>query len=143
MSVPPVCPHYAYVRTSTADIPHHSPILASYWGVDPSSATKAEPRRPSDRPDLPAQAHPYRTQICDQLGRVAGMFEALGMGDGLDHATHQTPDMRDLTVGEAVNAMGLNGLGGITQARSRVPRFFQNQPPSRLISPRVPPPTAQ
>jgi transposase len=95
--------------------------------------------RPSDRPDLPAQAHPYRTQICDQLGRVAGMFEALGMGDGLDHATHPPPDLRDLTVGEAVNAMGLNGLGCITQARSLVPCFFQNQPTSRLISPRVPP----
>jgi hypothetical protein len=42
-------------------------------------------------------------------------------------------------VGEAVNAMGLNGLGCITQARSRVPCFFQHQPTSRLISPRVPP----
>jgi hypothetical protein len=42
-------------------------------------------------------------------------------------------------VGEAVNAMGLNGLGCITPARSLVPRFFQHQPTSRLISPRVPP----
>jgi transposase len=47
--------------------------------------------------------------------------------------------MRDLTVGEAVKAMVLNGLGCINQALSLVPRFFQHKPTSRLISPRVPP----
>jgi transposase len=47
--------------------------------------------------------------------------------------------MRDLTVGEAVNAMVLKGLGCLHQALSLVPRFFQNQPTSRLISPRVTP----
>jgi transposase len=67
------------------------------------------------------------------------MFEELGMGDVLDHATHHNPDMRDLTVGEAVKAMVLHGLGCINQALYRVPRFFQNQPTSRLIAPRVTP----
>ena len=67
------------------------------------------------------------------------MFDELGMGDVLDHATHQNPAMRDLTVGEAVKAMVLNGLGFINQALSLVPRFFQHKPTSRLISPRVPP----
>jgi hypothetical protein len=67
------------------------------------------------------------------------MFDALGLGDVLDQATQQNPAMRDLTVGEAVKAMGLNGLGLINQARSLVPRFFHNQPTSRLIAPRVAP----
>jgi transposase len=67
------------------------------------------------------------------------MFDELGIGDVLDHATHQNPEMRDLTVGEAVKAMVLNGLGCINQALSLVPRFFQHKPTSRLISPRVPP----
>jgi transposase len=67
------------------------------------------------------------------------MFEELGIADVLDQATHQNPEMRDLTVGEAVKAMVLNGLGFINQARSLVPRFFQNKPTSRLISPRVTP----
>jgi transposase len=65
------------------------------------------------------------------------MFDELGIGDGLDQATQQHPAMRDLTVGEAVNALGLNGLGCINQALYRVPRFFHHKPTSRLISPRV------
>jgi hypothetical protein len=67
------------------------------------------------------------------------MFDALGIGDVLDRATPQNPAMRDLTVGEAVTAMVRNGLGFINHTLSLVPRFFQNTPTSRLISPRVAP----
>jgi transposase len=84
--------------------------------------------------------HPtYQSQVLDHLGLVAGMFDELGIGDVLDHATHQNPEMRDLTVGEAIKAMVLNGLGFINQALYLVPRFFQNKPTYRLISPRVAP----
>lgn len=86
-------------------------------------------------PDQPT----YRSQVLDHLGLVAGMFDELGLGDVLDHATHHNPEMRDLTVGEAVKAMVLNGLGFINHALYLVPRFFQNKPTSRLISPRVAP----
>jgi transposase len=95
--------------------------------------------RQSYRPDIPPQPYPHRTQIFDHLGLVAGMFEELGIGDVLDHATHQHPEMRDLTVGEAVKAMVLNGLGCINQPLYLVSRVFQNKPTSRLISPRVTP----
>jgi hypothetical protein len=67
------------------------------------------------------------------------MFDERGIGDVLDHATHQTPELRDLTVGEAVTAMVLNGRGLINQALSLVPHFFQNKPTFRLIAPRVAP----
>jgi transposase len=84
--------------------------------------------------------HPvYRSQVLDHLGLVAGMFDELGIGDVIDQATHQHPEMRDLTAGEAVKAMVLNGLGCINQALYLVPRFFQNKPTSRLIGPRVAP----
>lgn len=84
--------------------------------------------------------HPtYHSQVLDHLGLVAGMFDELGIGDTLDQATHQNPEMRDLTVGEAVKAMVLNGLGFINQALYLVPRFFQHKPTYRLISPRVTP----
>ena len=86
-------------------------------------------------PDQPT----YRSQVLDHLGLVAGMFDELGIGDILDQATHQNPEMRDLTVGEAVKAMVLNGLGFINHALYLVPRFFQHKPTSRLISPRVAP----
>jgi transposase len=67
------------------------------------------------------------------------MFDELGIGDVIDHATQQDPEKRDLTAGEAVKALGLNGLGFINQALYLVPRFFQNKPTNRLISPRVAP----
>src|SRR5205085_11551105 len=95
--------------------------------------------RQSYRPDIPPPPQSYRTQILDHLGLVAGMFDELGIGDVIDQATHQNPEMRDLTVGEAVKAMVLNGLGFINQALSLVPRFFQHKPTSRLISLRVTP----
>ena len=95
--------------------------------------------RHSYRPDILPKPPLYRTQILDHLGLVAGMFDELGIGDVIDHATHQNPEMRDLTAGEAVKAMVLNGLGFINQALYLVPRFFQHKPTSRLISLRVTP----
>src|SRR5262245_12030316 len=73
------------------------------------------------------------------LGLVAGMFEERGIGDIIDQAPQHNPETRDLAVGEAVKVMVLNGLGCINQALYLVPRFFQNQPTSRRISPRVTP----
>ena len=87
---------------------------------------------------MPDQA-PYRSPVLDHLGLVAGLCDALGLGDVLDRATQQHPARRDLTVGEAVKAMVLNGLGFIHQALDLVPRFFQNKPTYRLLSPRMAP----
>jgi hypothetical protein len=77
-------------------------------------------------PDQPT----YRSQVLDHLGLVAGMFDELSIGDVIDHATQQHPDMPDLTVGEAVKAMVLNGLGCINQALYLIARFFQHKPTS-------------
>src|SRR5262245_43436008 len=84
-------------------------------------------------PDQP----PYRSQVLDHLGLVAGMFDELGIGEIIDQATHQNPEMRDLTVGEAVKAMVLNSLGFINQALYLVPRFFDTKPTYQLVSPCV------
>jgi transposase len=81
----------------------------------------------------------YESQVLDHLGLVAGMFDELGIGESLDQATQQDPQRRDLTVGEAVKAMVLNGLGFVNQALYLLPMFFQNKPTYRLISPRVAP----
>jgi transposase len=86
-------------------------------------------------PDQPM----YHSQVLDHLGLIAGMFDELSIGDVLDQATQQNPERRDLTVGEAVKAMVLNGLGFINHALYLVPRFFHQKPTSRLISPRVVP----
>jgi transposase len=86
-------------------------------------------------PDQPT----YRSQVIDHLGLVAGLFDDLGIGEIIDQATPQSPEMRDLTVGEAVKAMVLNGLGFIKQALYLVPRFFHHKPTDQLIAPRVTP----
>jgi transposase len=81
----------------------------------------------------------YRSQILDHLGLVAGMFEELGIGDVIDKATQQNPEMQIVTAGNAVKAMVLNGLGFVNQRLYLVPQFFQNKPTSRLIAPAIAP----
>ena len=85
------------------------------------------------------QSRPYRSEVLDHLGLVAGMFDELGIGHVIDQATQQNPERRDVTTGEAVKAMVLNGLGFVNHALSLVPRFFQNTPTSWRISPRMVP----
>jgi transposase len=80
---------------------------------------------------------PYRRQVLDHLGLVAGMFDALGIGAVIDHATRQPPEARVGTVGQAVKAMVLNGLGVVNHQLSLVPLFFQPNPTPRLIAPAI------
>src|SRR5687767_13082563 len=79
----------------------------------------------------------YRTEILDHLGLVAGMYDELGIGDVLDRTTQQTPETRFVTVGHAVKAMVLNGLGFVHQQLYLVPMFFQNKPTQRLVAPGI------
>ena len=75
--------------------------------------------------------HPTdRSQVMEHLGLVAGMFDELDLGGLIAPAPQQHPEMRDLTVGEAVKAMVLNGLGCINQALYLIARFFQHKPTS-------------
>jgi transposase len=93
--------------------------------------------RHSYRPAIPPKPQPYRTQVLDHLGLVAGMFEELGITEVIDRATKQAPEMRIVTAGHAVKAMVRNGLGFINQQLYLVPHFFQNKPISRLIAPGI------
>ncbi len=93
--------------------------------------------RHSYRPAIPPQPQPYRTQVLDHLGLVAGMFEELGITEVIDQATQQNPEMRIVTAGHAIKAMVLNGLGFINQQLYLVPHFFQNKPIARLIAPGI------
>src|SRR5437870_9426503 len=84
--------------------------------------------RHSYRPDIPPPPQPYRTQVLDHLGLVAGMFEELGITEVIDRATKQDPEMRIVTAGHAVKAMVLNGLGFINQQLYLVPHFSSISP---------------
>ena len=94
-----------------SDIPHHPRAIEAFLGIDTISPPKEEIMRPSYRPESPPQPQAYRTQVLDHLGLVAGMFEELGITEGIDRAPKQDPDMRIVTAGHAVKAMVLNGLG--------------------------------
>jgi transposase len=65
------------------------------------------------------------------------MFEELGIGHVIDHATQQSPETRFVTVGSAVKAMVLNGLGFVNQQLYLVPMFFQHKPTQRLVAPGI------
>jgi hypothetical protein len=54
--------------------------------------------RHSYRPAIPPKPQPYRTQVLDHLGLVAGMFEELGITEVIDRATKQDPDAQFITV---------------------------------------------
>jgi transposase len=79
---------------------------------------------------------PYR-QILDHLGLVAGMFDELGIADVIDQATQHNPETRLVTVGHAVKAMVLNGLGFVNQQLYLVPMFFHHKPTHRLMAPGI------
>jgi transposase len=93
--------------------------------------------RHSYRPTISPKPQPYRTQVLDHLGLVAGMFAELGITEVIDKAPQQDPEMRIVTAGHAVKAMVLNGLGFLNHQLSLVPHFFQNQPIARLIAPGI------
>jgi transposase len=79
----------------------------------------------------------YQSQALDHLGLVAGMFEELGIGTVIDQAIAQDTTKRTLSVGQAVKAMVLNGLGFVNQQLYLVPSFFQNKPTARLVGPSI------
>jgi hypothetical protein len=76
-----------------------------------------------------------QSQVLEPLGLVAGMFDALGLGEGLDQAMAQDLTKRTGSLGHAVNAMGLKGLGVVHPQRSLAPSCFQPKPLERRLEP--------
>lgn len=69
----------------------------------------------------------------DHLGLVAAMYDELGIGDVIDSQIIQDKDKRILSLGQAVKAMVLNGLGFVNQNLYLVPRFFASKPTEALL----------
>jgi transposase len=69
----------------------------------------------------------------DHLGLVATMYDELGIGEVIDEAIEQDMDKRKVSLGQAVKAMVLNGLGFVNQRLYLFPKFFQDKPVDRLI----------
>jgi transposase len=77
----------------------------------------------------------YATQRLDHLGIVAGLCQEIGLIEQVNACLG--PDHRKVSVGEAVQAMVLNGLGFTTRALYLTPEFFRNKPLDVLIGPGI------
>ncbi len=68
----------------------------------------------------------------DHLGIVAGVCKEIGLIDLIDDLTHSDPQ-RKVSVGEAVYAMILNGLGFSNRTLYLTPNFFEDKPVELLM----------
>ena len=75
----------------------------------------------------------YLSQQLDHLGLIAGMFDELEFGQLIDELIPQDTTQRLVSVGQAVKAMVLNGLGFANRALYLTPLFFRDKPTERLI----------
>ena len=79
------------------------------------------------------QAKKIDSKNLDHLGLVAGMYDELGIGEIIDEVIEQDFEARQVSIGQAMKAMVLNGLGFINQRLYLFPKFFQDKPVERLI----------
>ncbi|WP_034842903.1 DUF4277 domain-containing protein, partial [Endozoicomonas numazuensis] len=75
----------------------------------------------------------YSTQVMDHLGLVAGMCKELGIAEHIDRRAPKVSDEWNVSHGEAVVAMIINGLGFTGQSLHMFPQFFDNKPLDKLI----------
>lgn len=73
----------------------------------------------------------YESQELDHLGIIAGMCFEIELIKQIDQFVET--DERDVTVGEAVQAMILNAMGFVNRALYLTPKFFANKPVETLI----------
>lgn len=72
-----------------------------------------------------------QSQRLDHLGIVAGICNEIELAETID--THLTDTGRKVSVGQAVQAMILNGLGFVSRPLYLSPEFFHNKPVDLLV----------
>lgn len=73
----------------------------------------------------------YSTQVLDHLGIVAGICQQIGLIEQIDAQVPETG--RQVSVGQAVQALVLNGLGFVNRPLYLMPEFYANKPVERLV----------
>lgn len=73
----------------------------------------------------------YQTERLDHLGIVAGVCREAGIAAWLDGQAGES--RRGVSIGTAVVAMILNGLGFSNRQLYLVPQFFANKPVEHLL----------
>src|SRR5512134_1780527 len=87
---------------------------------------------PTSPPDAP-EAGAYASHTLDHHGLVAGMVDELGLVEKIDTLILQDLEQRRVSVGMAVKAMILMGLGFTQRALYLTPQFFADKPVERLL----------
>ena len=69
----------------------------------------------------------------NHLGLVAGMYDELGIGTSIDAFIPQDMKQRNISIGQVLKAMVLNGLGFANQRLYLLPHFFDGKPVEHLL----------
>ncbi len=75
----------------------------------------------------------YQTRNLDHLGLVAAQFDELGLVELIDSLIIQDRTSRNVSVGQAIKAMVINGLGFANHTLYLMPAFFEDKPVERLM----------
>ena len=75
----------------------------------------------------------YHSQAIDHLGLVAGMCKELGIAEHIDRRAPKESEEWNISHGEAVVAMIINGLGFNGRTLHMYSQYFANKPLDRLI----------
>jgi transposase len=75
----------------------------------------------------------HKSETLEHLGLITGMFDELGIGELVDELVPQDLSQRNVSIGQALKAMVLNGLGFANRRLYLMPEFFRNKPTERLV----------
>jgi transposase len=75
----------------------------------------------------------YKSYTLDHLGLVAGLYDELNIGEHIDKLVPQDHKQRHVTLGTAIKAMIINGLGFSNHALYLMPHFYQDKPVEHLL----------
>ncbi|MBE8233320.1 MAG: IS1634 family transposase [Endozoicomonadaceae bacterium] len=75
----------------------------------------------------------YKVKNLDHLGLIAAQFDHLGLVELIDKTISQDKEKRNVSLGQAIKAMVINGLGFANHTLYMMPEFFEDKPVDRLI----------
>ena len=75
----------------------------------------------------------YSANIIEHLGLVASMIDELGIVEVIDGAIPQDMNQRKVSIGQAIKALIICGLGFTNHRLYLAGHFFTNKPTERLI----------
>ena len=84
-------------------------------------------------PNKGVQMEEYTTATLEHLGLVSAIIDELGIVTTVDSLIKQDLSQRNVSIGIAIKAMILNGLGFANRQLYLMPQFFENKPIERLL----------